>query len=105
MPTRGRAHTVCWLFAQVTAPTRRRAYIECRFFVCANSLAIEEHQWIIKTKDPKVTERILDYNEDDCRAMRVVLDAMRGMRAGAYMEGGEVLVADGSLEPSGTPLS
>ena len=52
-----------------------------------------------------MTERILDYNEDDCRAMRVVLDAMRGMRAGAYMEGGEVLVADGSLEPSGTPLS
>jgi predicted RecB family nuclease len=35
-------------------------------------------QWV-KTQDPKIRQRILDYNEDDCRAMRVLLDAMRGM--------------------------
>jgi predicted RecB family nuclease len=35
-------------------------------------------QWV-KTQDPKIRQRILDYNEDDCIAMRVLLDAMRGM--------------------------
>jgi len=35
-------------------------------------------QWV-KTQDPKIKRRILDYNEDDCVAMRVLLDAMRGM--------------------------
>jgi predicted RecB family nuclease len=35
-------------------------------------------QWV-KTRDPKVKQRLLDYNEDDCKAMRVLLDAMRGM--------------------------
>jgi predicted RecB family nuclease len=27
--------------------------------------------------DPARKQRILDYNEDDCRAMRVLLDALR----------------------------
>ena len=36
-------------------------------------------QWV-KTQDPKVKQRILDYNEDDCRAMRVLLDGMRSMQ-------------------------
>lgn len=36
-------------------------------------------QWV-KTGDPKIKRRILDYNEDDCRAMRVLLDAMRTMQ-------------------------
>ena len=31
------------------------------------------------TRDPAMKQRILDYNEDDCVAMRVVLDRMRGM--------------------------
>jgi predicted RecB family nuclease len=35
-------------------------------------------QWV-KTQDPKIKQRILDYNEDDCVAMRVLLDSMRTM--------------------------
>lgn len=35
-------------------------------------------QWV-KTGDPRIKQRILDYNEDDCVAMRVLLDVMRGM--------------------------
>lgn len=29
--------------------------------------------------DPALRQRLLEYNEDDCRAMRVVLDAMKGL--------------------------
>jgi predicted RecB family nuclease len=36
------------------------------------------HQWV-NTRDPATKQRLLDYNEDDCRAMRVVLDALRQM--------------------------
>jgi len=32
-----------------------------------------------ETRDPKLKQRLLDYNEDDCLAMRVVLDAVRTM--------------------------
>ena len=42
-------------------------------------------QWFdewVTTRDPAIRQRILDYNEDDCIAMRVVLDRMRGMRVG-----------------------
>jgi predicted RecB family nuclease len=35
-------------------------------------------QWA-KTRDPALRKRLLEYNEDDCRAMRVVLDAMKAM--------------------------
>jgi predicted RecB family nuclease len=35
-------------------------------------------QWV-KSRDPKVRERILIYNEDDCRATRVLLDGIRGL--------------------------
>lgn len=35
-------------------------------------------RWV-KDRDPALRQRLLDYNEDDCRAMRVVLDAVRGM--------------------------
>jgi predicted RecB family nuclease len=34
-------------------------------------------QWA-RSSDPALRQRLLDYNEDDCRAMRVVLDAMKG---------------------------
>lgn len=37
-------------------------------------------QWI-KTKNPAVRQRILEYNEDDCRATRVLLDGIRSMAA------------------------
>lgn len=33
-------------------------------------------QWV-RTRDPAVKSRILDYNEDDCRATRVLLDGIR----------------------------
>jgi len=35
-------------------------------------------QWV-KTRDPKVRERIMVYNEDDCRATRVLLDGIRSL--------------------------
>ena len=33
-------------------------------------------QWV-RSRDPEVKQRILDYNEDDCRATRVLLDGIR----------------------------
>lgn len=42
-------------------------------------------QWFdewVNTREPAIKQRILDYNEDDCVAMRVVLDRMRGMGTG-----------------------
>ncbi len=35
-------------------------------------------QWV-QTGDPAVRQRILDYNEDDCRATRVLLDGIRAL--------------------------
>jgi predicted RecB family nuclease len=35
-------------------------------------------QWV-RTGDPVIRQRILDYNEDDCRATRVLLDGIRGL--------------------------
>ncbi len=34
------------------------------------------HRWV-ETRDPAIRQRILDYNEDDCRATRVLLDGIR----------------------------
>jgi predicted RecB family nuclease len=34
-----------------------------------------------RERDPAVRQRILDYNEDDCRATRVLLDGIRGLTA------------------------
>jgi predicted RecB family nuclease len=39
---------------------------------------IQERQWVT-SRDLVVKQRIFDYNEDDCVAMRVLLDAMRAM--------------------------
>ena len=36
------------------------------------------HRWTARN-DPAIRQRILDYNEDDCRATRVVLDVVRGL--------------------------
>jgi predicted RecB family nuclease len=36
--------------------------------------------------DPALRQRLLDYNEDDCRAMRVVLDAMKGFEIRASVD-------------------
>ncbi len=38
-------------------------------------------QWV-RTGNPDLKQRLLDYNEDDCVAMRVVMDAMKGLRCG-----------------------
>ena len=39
-------------------------------------------QWA-RGGDPALRQRLLDYNEDDCRATRVVLDAMKGFAVAA----------------------
>ena len=36
------------------------------------------HRWL-ETRDPAVKQRILDYNEDDCRATAVLLDGIRNL--------------------------
>lgn len=38
------------------------------------------HRWV-ESRDLSVKQRILDYNEDDCRATRVLLDGIRAMSA------------------------
>ena len=38
------------------------------------------HQWV-ETGDDAIRRRILEYNEDDCRATRVLVDALRGLAA------------------------
>jgi predicted RecB family nuclease len=39
------------------------------------------HQWV-ETGDVQIWRRILEYNEDDCRAMRVLADALRRIARG-----------------------
>ncbi len=39
------------------------------------------HRWV-ETGDPTLRARLLDYNEDDCRATRVLLDGLRTLRRG-----------------------
>jgi predicted RecB family nuclease len=43
------------------------------------------HQWV-ESGDASIRQRILKYNEDDCRAMRVLVDALRklGRRQGSF---------------------
>lgn len=36
------------------------------------------NRWI-ETSDPEIKKRILEYNEDDCRATRILLDAVRSL--------------------------
>ncbi|NOT32734.1 MAG: TM0106 family RecB-like putative nuclease [Candidatus Eisenbacteria bacterium] len=43
----------------------------------SGAASIEWFQAWLKSGDPAELQRILDYNEDDCRAMEVVLDALR----------------------------
>ena len=40
------------------------------------------HRWV-ESKDPEIRQRILDYNEDDCVATRVLLDGIRRLKTGA----------------------
>jgi len=45
----------------------------------SGAASIEWFDHWVKSRDPKVRERILIYNEDDCRATRVLLDGIRGL--------------------------
>jgi predicted RecB family nuclease len=45
----------------------------------SGAASIEWFDRWIKTGDPAVRQRILDYNEDDCRATRVLLDGIRNL--------------------------
>jgi uncharacterized protein len=38
-----------------------------------------QYDRFVQTGDRDLLQRILDYNEDDCRAMVVLLDALRQM--------------------------
>jgi predicted RecB family nuclease len=35
----------------------------------------------VRDRDPAMKQRILDYNEDDCKATRVLLDGIRALAA------------------------
>ena len=45
----------------------------------SGTASIEWYYKWVENKDEKVRKRILDYNEDDCRAMRVLLDGIQKM--------------------------
>ena len=45
----------------------------------SGAASIEWFDRWIETADPTVRQRILDYNEDDCRAMRILRDALPGL--------------------------
>jgi predicted RecB family nuclease len=48
----------------------------------SGAASIEWFDRWVTTRDAEVRQRILDYNEDDCRATRVLLDGIRGLGAG-----------------------
>ncbi len=43
----------------------------------SGAASIEWFDRWVKTRNPEIRKRILDYNEDDCRATRVLLDAIK----------------------------
>ncbi len=45
----------------------------------SGAASIEWYDQWVRTGDSAVRQRILDYNEDDCRATRVLLDGIRGL--------------------------
>jgi uncharacterized protein len=45
----------------------------------SGAASIEWYQRWLETGDPAIRQRILDYNEDDCRATAVLLDGIRGL--------------------------
>jgi predicted RecB family nuclease len=49
----------------------------------SGAASIEWFDRWVKTNNPEVRKRILDYNEDDCRATRVLLDAIRELPVAA----------------------
>ena len=49
----------------------------------SGAASIEWYDRWVQTGDKEIRQRILDYNEDDCRATRVLLDGIRGLSAAA----------------------
>ena len=45
----------------------------------SGAASIEWYDQCIKTRNPDIKQRILDYNEDDCKATRVLADGVRAM--------------------------
>ena len=45
----------------------------------SGAASIEWYNRWVEERDPAVRQRILDYNEDDCRATAVLLDGIRGL--------------------------
>ncbi len=48
----------------------------------ANPSGAASVEWFdrwVKTQDPIDRQRIIDYNEDDCKAMHVMLDGVRAL--------------------------
>lgn len=45
----------------------------------SGTASIEWYDRWIETRDPRIRQRILEYNEDDCRATRVLLDGIRAL--------------------------
>ena len=45
----------------------------------SGAASIEWFDRWVRTGDPKIRQRILDYNEDDCRATRFLVDGIRGL--------------------------
>jgi predicted RecB family nuclease len=52
----------------------------------SGAASIEWFDSWVRDRDPAVRQRILDYNEDDCRATRVLLDGIRALAAGGLEE-------------------
>ena len=51
----------------------------------SGAASIEWFDRWVKTGDRTIKQRILDYNEDDCRATRVLLDGIRTLEAQSSM--------------------
>jgi uncharacterized protein YprB with RNaseH-like and TPR domain len=50
----------------------------------SGAASIEWFDRWISTRDPEIRQRILDYNEDDCRATRVLLDGIRALAGSVF---------------------
>ena len=48
----------------------------------SGAASIEWYHRYVETGDPALRRRLLDYNEDDCRATRVLLDGLRTLEPG-----------------------
>jgi len=48
----------------------------------SGAASVRWYQQFLSTNDATDRQRILDYNEDDCRAMRIIVDAVRRLQAG-----------------------